>query len=103
MSRRRTVISVLAVVGCLVAAGFTYAHMQVASDRIAAAKVCSSVPLNESLASARDWLKATGEIRFDVGTGASWVVALGGPAYCHCTLTVTPDGLVRDAKAVCQH
>jgi hypothetical protein len=104
MKIRASVISVLGLVACSVAGAFAYAEHRAAEDRSASAAVCAAVPLGVNLPVATDSIKGKAQVRFDGDFGSdSYIVALKGPAYCYCKLTLRQDGLVGKSEARCQH
>jgi hypothetical protein len=104
MKMRALVFSVLGLVGCSVAGAFAYAEHRAAKNRGASAAVCAAVPLGVNLAIATESIKSRTQVRFDedFGSDAS-IVALKGPAYCYCKLTLGQDGMVGKSEVRCQH
>ena len=104
MRMRASVISVLGLVGCSIGGALVYAEHQAAKDRSASAAVCAAVPLGFNLSVATQSIKTRAQVRFDGDFGRdSSIVALKGPAYCYCKLTLGQDGMVYKSEVRCQH
>ena len=104
MKMRAAVISVLGLVGCSVAGAFAYAEHRAAKDRSASAAICAAVPLGVNLPVATELIKQSAQLRFGGEFGPdSYIVALKGPAYCYCKLTLGQDGTVGKSEVRCQH
>lgn len=104
MKMRASVISVLGLIGCSAAGALAYAEHRAAKDRSASAAVCAAVPLGANLPVATESIKSRAQVRFngDFGPDSS-IVALKGPAYCYCKLTLGQDGMVGKSEVQCQH
>lgn len=104
MRTRTVVLTSIGALACSIAGAFVFAEYHAQQDRDAAAATCGAVQMGVPVTEVVQSIRTLAQVRFDGDFGGkSVIVALSGPAYCYCKLTLGEGGVVTSSKGLCQH